>query len=66
MADEGEVRARDWLHGWQGIRIPEGEAGAIAGSAHGQVRALDDAVRRLRLDDDPRRVEVVLARRARR
>jgi hypothetical protein len=66
MADEGEERARSWLHGWQGLQIPESEVGAAAGGAHGQVRALDDAVRRLALDDEPWRLRTVLARRARR
>ena len=66
MADEGEERARQWLHGWQGVQIPEGELAAAAGGAHGQVRALDDAVRRLALDDEPWRLEAVLSRRARR
>ncbi len=66
MADEGEERARHWLHGWQGLRIPEGQLGVAAGGAHGQVRALDDAVRRLALDDEPWRLEAVLSRRARR
>ena len=66
MADEGEERARNWLHGWQGLQIPEGELGAAAGGAHGQVRALDDAARRLRLDDEPWRLRAVLSRRARR
>jgi len=66
MADEGEERARDWLHGWQGLRIAEGELGGAAGSAHGQVRALDDAVRRLAPEDEPWRLRAVLRRRARR
>ncbi len=66
MADEGEERAGNWLHGWQGMQIPEGALGAAAGGAHGQVRALDDAVRRLALDDEPWRLRAVLSRRARR
>jgi hypothetical protein len=66
MADDGDERAADWLHGWQGQKIPEGELGAAAGGAHGQVRALDDAVRRLALDDEPWRLRALLSRRARR
>ncbi|MFP4360326.1 MAG: hypothetical protein ACLFTG_06545 [Alphaproteobacteria bacterium] len=66
MADDEVTRARDWLHGWQGVVIPEGELGAAAGGAHGQVRALDAAVRRLARDDEPWRLRAVLARRARR
>ncbi len=66
MADEGDARAADWLHGWQGQKISEAEVGAAAGGAHGQVRALDDATRRLRLDDEPWRLRALLSRRARR
>jgi len=66
MADEGDEHARNWLHGWQGVQIPEGELAVAAGGAHGQVRALDDAVRRLALDDEPWRLKAVLSRRARR
>jgi hypothetical protein len=66
MADEGEGQAGQWLHGWQGMRMPEGQLGSAAGGAHAQVRALDDAVRALRLDDEPWRLRTVLSRRARR
>jgi len=67
MADESVERARHWLHGWQGLRIADDEAlDAAAGGSHRQVRALDDAVHRLRLDDEPWRLRAVLARRARR
>jgi hypothetical protein len=66
MADEDAERARDWLHGWQGMQLPAGELEAAAGGAHGQVRALDDAVRRLALHDEPWRLRAALSQRARR
>lgn len=66
MADEGTASARAWLHGWQGMRLDADELDRAAGAAHGQVRALDEAVRRLAPSDDPERLRTLLARRARR
>ncbi len=64
MSDPDEVPA--WLETWQGMGGLPSELEAAAGAAHRQVRALDRAAARLRVDDEPWRIRRVLAQRARR
>lgn len=66
MVDEGDERARAWLDTWHGMRAPEGVLAPAEGGSHRQVRALDRAAARLTLDDEPWRLKVLLAQRARR
>ena len=63
MAELDPEASGGWLHSWQGIRPLPADAEA-AGAAHAQVRTLDHAVKALRLDDEPWRLRVVLAKAA--
>ncbi|TVQ36220.1 MAG: hypothetical protein EA356_06050 [Geminicoccaceae bacterium] len=63
MDEVDEQASGGWLHSWQAIKPLPLDAQA-AGAAHAQVRALDHAVKALRIDDEPWRLRAVLKERA--
>jgi hypothetical protein len=65
MAERDEAAGEGWLHSWQAMKPLPIDAEA-AGAAHAQVRTLDYVVKELRIDDEPWRLRVVLAKAAKR
>ena len=65
MDERFDAASSGWLHSWQAMKPLDLDAQA-AGASHAQVRSLDYAVKVLRIDDEPWRLRVVLAARARR
>ncbi|MEO1091009.1 MAG: hypothetical protein AAFX81_10275 [Pseudomonadota bacterium] len=61
MSELSESQVAAWLRGWQRVE-PIASDEVSSASAHAQVRALDHAVKALRLDDEPWRLRVRLSR----
>lgn len=61
MAELDPEASGGWLHSWQALRPLPIDAQA-AGASHAQVRALDYAAKSLRIDDEPWRLRVALAK----